>query len=238
MALNFVKTNVVPGEPVTAQAWNDIVNGLFEVQSILATGSGTVRVTVTGDQRDIDVARVIATGPANPDGSPGVRYEAVEQLAPGDPFVFPKLTAGAYTITVTAPQCTNGTGTVTIANDGSATPDPVPVALVFAGKRMPNVLGIPWKTAAPLLAAINPRVLDATGKGIPLTGFDAAYNDAPVLMQWPDPDEVLPIGKDPYVIVATVITPTVLVPTPNFIGMTVAQAQAEALKSGLIIKIV
>lgn len=232
MALTFVKTNVVPGEPVTAQAWNDIVNALFDVQSILAAGSGTVRVAVTGDQRDIDVARVIAADAA------GVRYEAVPQLAPGDPFVFPKLTAGAYTITVTAPQCTNGAGVVTIANDGSATPNPVPIALAFTGKRMPNVLGVAWKTAAPALAAVNPRVLDASGKGIPLTGFDASYNDAPVLMQWPDPDEVLPVGKDPYVIVATVIKPTVLVPTPNFIGMTVAQAQAEASKSGLIIKVV
>ena len=232
MPLNFVKTNVHPGEPVTAQAWNDIVNGLFDVQSILETGSGTVRVTVTGDQRDIDVARVIATD------ADGVRYEAVEQIAPGDPFVFPKLTAGAYNITVSAPQCTTGTGTVTIAQDGSATPNPVPIALAFTGKRMPNVLGIAWKTAAPALASVNPRVLDASGKGVPLTGFDAAYNDAPVLMQWPDPDEVLPVGRDPYVIVATIVKPTVLIPTPNFIGMTIGQAQVEAAKSGLTIKVV
>lgn len=232
MALTFVKTNVVPGEPVTAQAWNDIVNGLFDVQSILATGAGTARVEVTGDQRDINVARVIATG------ADGVRYEAVPQLAAGDPFVFPKLTAGAYTITVTAPGCTNGSAVVTIGNDGAATPNPVPIALAFTGRRMPNVLGVVWKTAAAALAPVNARVLDASGKGIPLSGFDTAYNEAPVLMQWPDPDEVVPAGKDPYVIVATIIKPTVLIPTPNFIGMTVAQAQTEAAKSGLLIKVV
>ena len=232
MPLTFTKTNVKPGEPVTAQAWNDIVNGLFDVQTILATGSGTVRVAVTGDQRDIDAARVVATD-AN-----GVRYEAVQQLAPGDPFVFPKLTAGAYTIAVSAPSCTNGTGTVTVANDGTAAPDPVPIALAFAGKRMPNVLGAKWSDAAASLAAVNPRVLDASGKGIPLTGFDTAYNDAPVVMQWPDPDEIVPAGKDPYVIVATIIKPTVLVPTPNFVGMTVAEAQAAATAAGLVVKLV
>jgi hypothetical protein len=232
MALDFTKTNVVPGEPVTAQAWNAIVDGLFEVQAILATGSGTVRVAVTGDQRDIDAARVVATDAA------GVRYEAVQQLAPGDPFVFPKLTAGAYTITVSAPSCTNGTGSVTIANDGTATPNPVPIALAFAGARMPNVLGAKWKDAAATVAPVNPRVLDAAGKGVPLTGFDAGYADLPVLMQWPDPDEIIPAAKNPFVIVAAIIKAAVLVPTPNFIGLTVSQAQVEAAKSGLLIKVV
>ncbi len=232
MPLTFVKTNVHPGEPVTAQAWNDIVDGLFDVQTILSTGSGTARVTVTGDQRDIDAARVVAT-----DAS-GVRYEAVQQLAPGDPFVFPKLTAGAYTVAVTAPSCTTGTATVTIANDGTATPDPIPIALAFSGKRMPNVLGVAWSTAAATLAPISPRVLDASGKGIPLTGFDTAYNDVPVIMQWPDPDEIVPAGKDAYVIVATIIKPAVLVPTPSFIGMTISQAQAAAESAGLHLKVV
>ncbi len=232
MPLTFTKTVVKPGEPVTAQAWNDIVNGLFDVQAILATGSGTVRVLVTGDQRDIDAARVVATD-AN-----GVRYEAVQQLAPGDPFVFPELTAGAYTITVSAPSCANGTGTVTVANDGTATPTPVSIALAFTGTRMPNVLGAKWSAAAAALATVHPRVLDASGKGIPLTGFDAAYSDAPVIMQWPDPDEIVPAGQDPYVIVATIIKPAVLVPTPNFLGLTIAEAQAAATAAGLLIKLV
>jgi hypothetical protein len=232
MALNFIKTNVIPGEPVTAQAWNAIVDTLFEVQSILLTGSGAVRVTLTGNQRDIDAAQVIATDAG------GVRYEAASQNHPGDPFVFPKLTAGAYTIKVSAPGCTDGNGAVTIANNGTATPNPVPIALVFTGKRMPNVLGVKWKDAVGQLTSINPRALDASGKGVPLTGFDAAYADVPVLMQWPDPDEIVPPGKDPYVILATIIKPAVLVPTPNFIGLTLTQAQAEAAKVGLHIKVV
>jgi hypothetical protein len=231
MALDFVKTNVKPGEPVTAQAWNAIVNGLFEVETILSTGSGTVRVMVTGDQRDIDVATVVATD-AN-----GVRYQATRQAHPGDPFMIPRLTAGAYTVAVSARGCTDGTAAVTIANNGTATPNPVPVALVFSGKRMPNVLGAKFKDAVGAVQAINPRVIDASGKGVPLTGFDAAHGDAPVLMQWPDPDEVVPPGKDAYVIIATTIKPAVLVTTPNFIGMSITQAQTEAAKLGLNIKV-
>lgn len=232
MALDFEKTNVVPGEPVTAQAWNAIVDGLFEVQAILRTGSGTARVAVSGDPRDVDAARVIATD-VN-----GVRYEAVQQIAAGDPFVFPKLTAGAYNITVSAPGCTTGTGAVTINNDGSATPNPVPIALVFSGRRMPNVLGVKWKDAVGPLRTVSARVLDASGKGVPLTGFDPAYNDAPIIMQWPDPDEVMPSGAEPYAILATIIKPVQFIPTPNFVGMTITEAQAAATAAGLILKVV
>ena len=232
MPLTFTKTHVVPGEPVTAQAWNAIVDGLFEAQAILLTGSGTVQVTLTGDPRDIADARVVATD-VN-----GVRYDAVPQTAPGDPFVFPKLTVGAYTVAASAPSCTTATAGVTIATDGSATPNPVPLALVSTARRMPNVLGVKWKDAVAALQLVNARALDASGKGVPLTGFETAYNDAPVLMQWPDPEEIVPAGKDPYVVVATIIKPTVLVPTPNFIGLTVSAAQVEAAKLGLVLKIV
>jgi hypothetical protein len=232
MALNFTKTNVTPGEPVTAQAWNAIVDGLFEVQALLSTGSGTVRVAVTGDQRDIDAARVVATDANN------VRYAAVPPSHAGEAFVFPKLTAGAYTITVSAPACTDGTASVTVANDGTASPNPVPVALVFSGQRMPNVLGVAWKDAVGPLQPINPHALDASGKGVPLAGFDSAYANVPVLMQWPDPGEIVPAGSIPHVILATIVKPAVLVPTPKLVGMTIAEAQAEASKLGLVIKVV
>lgn len=232
MPLTFTKTHVAPGEPVTAQAWNAIVDGLFDAQSILLAGSGTVRVTLTGDPRDIAGARVVATD-AN-----AVRYSAVPQTVPGDPFVFSKLAPGAYTIAASAPACTTPTAAVTVANDGTVSPNPVPLALVSTAKRMPNVLGAKWKDAVAALQPVNARALDASGKGVPLAGFDTAYNDAPVLMQWPDPEESIPAGKDPYVVVATVLKPTVLVPTPNFVGMSVAAAQTEAAKLGLILKIV
>jgi hypothetical protein len=232
MPLNFTKTNVTPGEPVTAQAWNAIVDGLFEVQALLSAGSGAVRVAITGDPRDIDAARVVATDAG------GVRFAAVPPSHPGEAFVVPKLTAGAYTITVTAPSCTDVTAPVTVASDGSASPDPVTVALAFTGQRMPNVLGVKWKDAVGSLQAVNPHALDASGKGVPLAGFDTAYADVPVLMQWPDPGDIVPTGSVPHVILATIVKAAVLVPTPKLVGLTIAEAQAEAAKLGLVIKVV
>jgi hypothetical protein len=232
MPLNFTKTNVAPGEPVTAQAWNAIVDTLFEVQTILSAGTGPVRVAVTGDQRDIDAAHVVATDAG------GVRYEATPQTAPGDPFVFPRLAAGAYTVSVSAPSCTTGTGAVTVASNGTATPNPVPIPLVSTGKRMPNVLGAKWKDAVGPLAAVSPLALDASGKGVPLTGFDAAYADMPVLTQWPDPGELVPAGQTPYVIVGTIVKPPAIVATPNLIGKTLAEAQVTLATAGLQLKTV
>jgi hypothetical protein len=71
-----------------------------------------------------------------------------------------------------------------------------------------------------------------------VAGFDPAYAEVPVLMQWPDPGDVVPAGSIPHVILATIVKPAVLVPTPKLIGLTVAEAQAEAAKLGLVIKVV
>ena len=232
MPLNFVKQDVNPGEPITAQAWNAIVDGLFDVQSVLLTGSGSVRVTVTGNQPDIDAARVVATDAG------GVRYESVPPSHAGDPFVFSRLTAGAYTIQVTAPGCTDATATVTVNTDGSATPNPVPVALAFTGQRMPAVLGSKWKDAVASLQPLAPTALDASGAGVALTGFSADVGDLPIIVQWPDAGEIVPVGKTPFVCIAAPIKAPTVVTTPNLIGLPVTKAQATLASLGLQLKVV
>jgi hypothetical protein len=231
MALDFVKTNVQPGEPVTAQAWNNIVNGLFEVQAILKAAGGEAHVRVTNPGLDLSTVRVTAARTGAPPA------EAIRPIAPDIDFIFPRLEAGAYTVSADAPGFTAQTGALNVASDGTVAPDPLELALVPAGSFMPNVLGLKWKDAAPLLNVIHPRVIDAGGKDLPLTGFDAAYNDKPVLMQFPLPGDPAPVTGS-FVIVAGIFQQKPLVTTPNLAGLTVAQAQTELAKLGLAMKIV
>lgn len=231
MPLDFVKQNVVPGEPVTAQAWNNIVDGLFEVQAILLAAGGMARVLITNTGLDPGKVRVTATRAGAPPS------EAIRPVAPDTHFVFPRLEAGSYTIRAEAPGFAAQTGALTVATDGSVTPDPLELALVPSGEFMPNVLGMEWEDAAALLQVIKPRVMDAAGKDLPLQGFDSAYNSKPVLMQWPSPGEPAP-ATGSIVIVATIITQQPLVTVPNLSGLTVSQAQTELAKLGLTLKIV
>jgi len=231
MALTFTKTNVSPGEPVTAQAWNDIVDGLFEVQAILNATGGTVTVRLTNPGLDLSRARVTASRAGAPPA------ESIRPIAPGDQFTFPQLTAGAYEVRAEMPGFTVATASVTVNPDGTATPQPLEIALTANAQVMPNVLGLAYPAAALLLQAVHPRVLDASGNDLPLQGFDADYNSAPVLMQFPPPGQVAP-ATGSLVIVATVIKETPLVATPNIVGLTVAQAQTALAKVGLTLKLV
>ena len=93
------------------------------------------------------------------------------------------------------------------------------------------------KEAAALLQTIKPRLLDAGGKDLPIVGFDPAYADLPVLMQWPGPGEVAP-ATGSQVVVAAIIQKAKLVAVPNLLGLIAAQAQSELAKLGLTLKIV
>src|SRR5262245_43248376 len=114
--LDFVKTNVNPGEPVTAQAWNAIVDGLFEAQSILKAGGGTVRVHVTNTPFDAAKGRVTATRSGAPPA------EAIRPIPPDTAYVFPRLAEGAYQIRADAPGFAPALGSVTVSATGDVTP--------------------------------------------------------------------------------------------------------------------
>ena len=228
--LNFKKTNVNAGEPVTAQAWNDIVNTLFEVQTILTAAAAVVRVQITNPNFDTAAGRVTASR----DGAPPA--EAIRPIPPSTEYTFPRLDAGAYQIRAEAPGFTAAVGTVTVGATGDVTPQPLQLALTPSATPMPNVLGQKLPAALTALQTIQPRVLDTVGKDLPLTGFDAAYNDAPVLTQWPDPGELAPTTGS-LIIVATVIQPEPTVAVPDLSNMTFAQAQDALAKVGLMIKL-
>ena len=229
--LDFVKTNVSPGEPVTAQAWNAIVDGLFEVQSILKAGGGTVRVQVTNTPFDAAKGRVTATRSGAPPA------EAIRPIPPDTAYVFPRLAEGAYQIRAEAPGFAPALGSVTVSAAGDVTPPLLELTLTPNAQIMPNVLGLTLAAAAALLQTIHPRLLDAAGNDLPLTGFDPDYNDAPVLTQWPGPGEVAPTTGS-LVVIAAVLKPPPLVTAPDLTNMTLAEATTALTSLGLTIKVI
>src|SRR5581483_3357074 len=121
MALDFVTTNVSPGEPVTAQAWNDIVDALFDTQAVLKTVGGTVTVHITNPSLDLSKARVTASRSGSPPA------EAIRPIPPDNLFTFPPLQAGAYAIRAEVPGFAVATGSVTVNADGTVTPQPLEI---------------------------------------------------------------------------------------------------------------
>lgn len=228
--LDFVATHVNPGDPVTAQAWNAVVDGVAEAQAVLKAAGGTARVRITNPSFDYTKGRVTAERTGAPPA------EAIRPIGASTDYIFPQLPEGSYQIRAEAPGFAPALGSVTVSVTGEVTPPTLELALTPSAQVMPNVLGLKYPAAAVQLATIHPRVLDASGKDLPLTGFAAAYNNAPVLTQWPDPGEIAP-ATGSLVVVAAVIEVEV-VAVPDLSDLTLAQATNALADLGLQIKVI
>jgi hypothetical protein len=227
--MNFKKNNVNPGEPVTAQAWNDIVDTLFEVQTILSAESRRIRVKVSRPSPgfDLSTVRVVAVQ----DGF--AVAEAVPPIDPGDEHVFTSLREGAYTLSATAPGFAVTSAPLAITH--GVEPPIVPLALTASLTPMPNVLGLKLPAATAALGALRPTILDVGGKTLPFTGFDVSYNDSLVLAQWPDAGE--PSNTTGGFLLVSV-KQAKLVTMPNLIGKSLSEAKALLKTLNLNIEIV
>src|SRR6185436_8576946 len=96
MQLNpFIAKLVHPGEPLTAQAWNDLVNAIDDTHKFLEATTHIVRVRITNTDLD---------------------PKAVRPIANDKHHVLAELEIGAYTIRAEAPGFADATATVTIAS--------------------------------------------------------------------------------------------------------------------------
>src|SRR5262245_17888986 len=94
----FIATTVLPGQPMTAQAWNDIVNAIAAIIGhIDATESTSVRVAITNAGIDPLKTRITAVR------DDGLTAEAVAPVPPSSEFVFTALKPGAYALRAEAP---------------------------------------------------------------------------------------------------------------------------------------
>lgn len=232
MPLDFARTHVAPGEPVTADAWNAMVDGLFDAQAVLKAAGATAKVRVTAPGLDPARVRVTATRAGAPPA------EAIRPIAPDTSFVFPRLPEGAYVVKAEAPGFNTAQGALTVTAAGAATPDPLDLALVASREVMPRLLGEKLPAALALIPKVPARIVDIAGKDLPRNGFDTAYADKPVLMQWPLPGELAPpAGTDAHLVVAAAVSAQTAV-VPDLSNLTLSEATAELQKAGLQIKVV
>jgi hypothetical protein len=224
----FIKKTVQPGEPLTAQAWNDVLDGIEGVDQFLRATMHLVRVRITNSGLDPGMVRVIAT---RAEGAP---VEAVRPVPPGKEHILTWLEAGAWTVTAEAAGFQTATATVTITDTTEST---VEIALQPAGAFMPDCFGKPLTDAqAALTAAGIPlvRLVDFTGRELPPQnpGDDA---DAPVFVQWPAAGLPVPPGTGAALVIAVPIQVEAAVEVPSLAGLTQQEAQKALENIGLVL---
>ncbi len=224
----FIAKTVQPGEPVTAQAWNDIVTALAAlIQHVETSEATSLGVTVTNTGIDPLKIRVTAVR------DDGLTAEAVAPVPPGTRHVFAGLTPGVYTVRAEAPGFTPASTSVTVPSPGL-----VALTMTPSGAVMPAVFGGTLQTALGTLANLGiavSRVLDVTGRDVAPANPGAEYATSPVLLQLPEAGTPVAPGGAAQLVVAAALQVKPSIEVPPLTGLTLAEAQKALEGVGLVL---
>lgn len=216
---------VTAGEPVTAEGWNGLVNGLRTLyQAVIALGGAAVDVEVTGAPgADVDVV-------AEPLGA-GRAVRALPPFGTRTRHQLVGLTDGPWRVHVFAPGRRAEARDITVPR-----PDVLAVALAVDGVVVPDVFGRPAQEALDLLRAAPvgvESIFDTTGGEVPATTLPPEYVNAPVLAQLPPGGTVVAATGRVRVVVASALRREPVVAMPSLIGLSLAEAQRALEAVGL-----
>jgi hypothetical protein len=221
-------TTVSPGEPVTAQGWNALVDGLSAIfDAVIALGGASLEVQVTEGITLLGDAVVVA--------EPLGEGQSVQALPPAGTRVahlLVGLTDGPWRIHVRADGFVTETREVTMPRT-----EPLAVAMTIAGVRVPDLFGVSARGALDQLRAAGidaDMLLDTTGREVSRTALPPEYVDSPILFQLPAAGTVLPTGTGRVrLVVASALRREPVVTMPSLIGLTLGEATSALEALGL-----
>jgi len=225
----FIKKNVLAGEPLTAQAWNDVVNAMSAVYNhIESSEASSVKVQISNSGIDLDSVRVTATR------DDGISIEAVRPVPPSTLHTFPGLAPGSYTIRAEAPGFSAASLTVAVTSSGTlATQN---ITLTKLGSIMPMTFGMTLTDVLAQLTSLSiavSNVVDVTGTAVPVASPGAAYGQSLVLMQFPAAGTPVTPGQAAQLVISAALTPEVSIEMPSLTGLTLAEASKALEALGL-----
>jgi hypothetical protein len=222
--------NVNAGEPVTAQGWNAIVDGLDALyDAVLAIGTGVLQVSVTAGERSVAGAQVVAVplGGGNPVAAIPLHGDVTSYQLVG-------VNPGNWRVFVEADGFQHQTLDVTVP-----AAEPVVVNLTLAGVVMPDLFGVTAQDALARLTTAGLTVdliLDITGHEVSRVSLPPQFQNSPVLMQLPDAGEVLDPGTDRVrLVLAVAIDQVPTVTMPSLIGLSADEVATVLNQLGLVL---
>lgn len=224
----FIKKLASAGEPLSAQAWNDIVNALGQVHTHLESIEATaLKVQITTAGVDLSTVRVTALR------DDGIAIDAMAPVLPATVHTFAGLRAGAYSLRVQTPGY--NTATLNVTAPEAAVQN---VTLTANGAFMPQVFGQVLSDALAQLSSAQitvARILDVTGTDVPTANPGAQYASSRVLMQVPYAGTPVPTGQSVQLVIAAALQAQSSVEIPPLTGLSLAEAQKALEGLGLVL---
>jgi hypothetical protein len=217
--------NASPGDPITSEAWNNLIAaiGLLVDDANAQRGTLTVQARANGNPLRAALVTAGSRGAVFVGGS--VHAHQIEGLAPG-----------AYDLTVEADGFATQTQPITMGAESlSVTVDLVASPAVFA---VPSLLGHALSQALATLSSagfIVARVIDSHGADVAPGNVPADTQALPVLAQFPLPGTMATKDVGIFIHVAAHAEVTKKVGVPDIRGMSVAQAKSALEAAGLVL---
>lgn len=219
---------VKPGQPITAQAWNDIVTNLAAViEAVNAQAGQSLRVVVDNASADPATIRVNAVA----EGENGAVFEAARPVPPDKAHTLTGLPPGNYTIRSEAPGFAPTTVAVTLPRA-----EPVTVKMDRTDPKMPDVFALSLEAALSSLStagAVVKQVVDITGRDIAPANPGAEFLGSQVLMHLPEAGAPVPATSGVQLVVSAALEVEPTVVMPPLAGLSLAEARAVLEDLGL-----
>lgn len=206
-------TIATAGEPITSQAWNEIVGGLNDLfDAVLAIGTGLVEVEVVENGAMARGAVVVAEplGEGNP-------VVAVPPFAGRTAHSIVGVSSGKWRLHIALDGYTTETREVDIPLD-----DRLIVEVSRVGPALPDLFGLGATDAVKKLSEAGisvERLIDTTGNEISPFDINVDQAKSPVLMQFPDAGTSMLSGLRVRLVIAAAIRGTKTVTMPNLAGL-------------------
>jgi hypothetical protein len=222
---------VEPGRPITADAWNEILDSLGLLRdAVNAIGSGELQVTVhlAGQvNQKIPQAEIVAVSQDT-----GRAIRAAQPFPGRDAHTLIGIGAGKWDLYISAPNYQLRSATITYPDDTV-----VALGLTLNGKPVPDVFGLKLSAAKSTLTAQGmtiSKILDSAGKDY---AVDAAPANMVVLYQLPSQGTIITPAVDRIrLVIAAEVEITGMVQVPDVTGMSPNAAAAKLAEYGLVME--
>lgn len=225
-----------PGNPITAEAWNNLRQAVLTLYEAFNQSPGTLTAQLKSKASGAIVSDATVT--LVPTGEPAGRLPRVALYlgASVQAFQVLGLAAGSYDLVVEAPGHAVETRAVIIGTEAPTQALAVELTPAIDTVVVPNLFGAAVNVAMRVLAEgglQTLRVIDSYGTDFAPSSIPVEAANSPVLNQVPEPGTVVPRNSPVQLHISAKVAQQVKV--PNLAGLTLTEAKQQLAAAGLAV---